>query len=62
MLIKEGGSGGEAFACVSNSVQSCDVSISPILILALMSDRASACDDSEMMSGVILGLALAVIG
>ena len=59
---RERGSGGETFACVSNSVQSCDVCTFPILILALMSDTASSCDDSEMMSGVILGFVLTLLG
>ena len=62
MLIREGGSGGEAFAGLSNSLQSCEVCIFPIFILALVSDTARACDDSETMSGVILGLALSLIG
>ena len=60
-LIREGGSECGTFACASSSALSIDVCIFPIFILAVMSDIASACDDSETISGAILGLALTLI-
>ena len=60
-LIREAGSECEAFACASSSTLSIDVCIVPIFILAVMSDIASACDDSETITSAILGWVLTLI-
>ena len=61
MLMNEGGKGVVTLASSSSSALSCNVCNFPILVLALMSDIASVCEDTTTMSGVVLGLASTLV-